>query len=144
MSRSDRGLSAALGYILTLSITTLLISGLFITAGSVVDTQRQQATTQELTVHGERLAADLMTVDRLSENGAAVELEVDLPTSVGGSTYQIEITEERIELRSDHVDEPVQISFTADHDVSIADTDSISGGSVIIEFVDGGIEVRNG
>lgn len=144
MSRSDRGLSAALGYILTLSITTLLISGLFITAGSVVDTQRQQATTQELTVHGERLAADLMTVDRLSENGAAVELEVDLPTSVGGSTYQIEITEERIELRSDHVDEPVQISFTADHDVSIADTDSISGGSVIIEFVDGRIEVQNG
>jgi hypothetical protein len=144
MSRSDRGLSAALGYILTLSITTLLISGLFITAGSVVDTQRQQATTQELTVHGERLAADLMTVDRLSENGAAVELEVNLPTSVGGSTYQIEITEERIELRSDHVDEPVQISFTADHDVSIADTDSISGGSVIIEFVDGRIEVQNG
>ena len=144
MSRSDRGLSAALGYILTLSITTLLISGLFITAGSVVDTQRQQATTQELTVHGERLAADLMTVDPLSENGAAVELEVNLPTSVGGSTYQIEITEERIELRSDHVDEPVQISFTADHDVSIADTDSISGGSVIIEFVDGRIEVQNG
>jgi hypothetical protein len=137
-------MSTALGYILTLSITTILISGLFITAGSVIDTQRQQATTQELTVHGERLAADLMTVDRLSENGAAVELEVDLPTSVGGSTYQIEITEEWIELRSTHVDDPVQISFITDHDVSIADTDSISGGAVTIEFVDGGIEVRNG
>lgn len=91
MIRSDRGMSAALGYILTLSITTILISGLFITAGSVVDTQRQQATTQELTVHGERLAADLMTVDRLARTGSAVELERDLPVSVG---------EQRTKLRS--------------------------------------------
>ncbi len=144
MIRSDRGMSAALGYILTLSITTILISGLFITAGSVVDTQRQQATTQELTVHGERLAADLMTVDRLARTGSAVELERDLPVSVGGATYEIEIADEEIELRSNHVEDPVLVSFTADHDVSIAGSDSISGGTVVIESDGEGVEVRNG
>ncbi|MFC6906300.1 DUF7266 family protein [Halalkalicoccus tibetensis] len=152
MSRSDRGVSTALGYTLTLAITAVLISGLFVTAGSVVDTQRERATAEELTVHGERLAADLMTVDRLSRSGQAVELERDLPTVVGGGSYSIGVAGEpdedgeatqRIELRSDRLDGPVSVRFTTERDVAV-EPGPIAGGTVVIGFDGGAIEVRNG
>ncbi|WP_122088268.1 DUF7266 family protein [Halalkalicoccus subterraneus] len=144
MSRSERATSVALGYVLTLSITTILVSGLFITAGSVVDDQRQQATTGELTVHGERLAADLATVDRLARTGSTVELERELPAAVAGATYRIEIDGERLVLRGERADDPVTVSFVAERDVEIAGSGSLGGGPVVIAFEDGTIEVRNG
>lgn len=144
MSRSERATSVALGYVLTLSITTILVSGLFITAGSVVDGQRQQATTQELTVHGERLAADLATVDRLARTGSTVELERELPAAVVGATYRIGIDGERLVLRSERADGSVTVSFVAERDVEIAGGDSLGGGPVVIAFEDETIEVRDG
>lgn len=149
--RSDRAVSTALGYTLTLAITAVLISGLFVTAGSVVDSQRERATTDELTVHGERLAADLMTVDRLSRSGEAVALERELPTAVGGGSYSIEVVEEadenetsqRIELRSARHDEGVSVRFVTQRDV-IVESGSVAGGTVVIGFDGGAIEVRNG
>lgn len=146
MIRSERATSAALGYVLTLSITTVLVSGLLLTAGSVVDTQRQQATTGELTVHGEHLAADLMTVDRLSRVGNAPHIELDrkLPTTVAGATYRIAVDDELV-LWSDHAGAQVAVSFTTERDVAIEGGESLVGGSVVIGFDgEGDIEVRNG
>lgn len=152
VSRSDRAVSTALGYTLTLAITAVLISGLFVTAGSIVDTQREQATSGELAVHGERLAADLMTVDRLSRSGEAVELERELPTAVGGGSYSVGVVEgsdgsgevtQRIELRGDRLDGTVSVRFATERDV-IVESGSIAGGTVVIGFDGGAIEVRNG
>lgn len=150
MIRSERATSVALGYVLTLSITTILVSGLFIAAGSVVDTQRQQATTDELTAHGEHLAADIMTVDRLAGDGSTVELDRELPTTVAGATYRIGVDGERIELRSDRADDPVTVSVVTDREVETEGGETLAGGALVIGFDagDGGsgdrIEVRDG
>lgn len=151
MNRSDRAVSTALGYTLTLAITAVLISGLFVTAGSIVDTQRERATSGELTVHGERLAADLMTVDRLSRSGEAVELERELPTAVGGGSYSVGVvtegdgneTTQRIELRSARLDGAVSVRFATERDV-VVESGSIAGGTVVIGFDGDAIEVRDG
>lgn len=93
---------------------------------------------------GERLAADLATVDRLARTGSAVELERELPAAVVGATYRIGIDGERLVLRSERADGSVTVSFVAERDVEIAGGDSLGGGPVVIAFEDETIEVRDG
>jgi hypothetical protein len=92
----DRAVSSALGYVLTLTITATLVSGLLIGGGQYVENERRQVTTQELNVLAERLAAGLSDADRLSQaNAASVEVRVavDLPRRAAGSHYTVEITD---------------------------------------------------
>ena len=62
----DRAVSATLGYVLVIGITTILISGLFLAAGGFVENQHERAIRAELEVVGNRLAADIAAVDRLA------------------------------------------------------------------------------
>lgn len=139
----ERAVASTLSYILTLSITTILLVGLFAGAGSLVETQHDRAVETELIVQGERLAADLMTIDRLSRTGTVehVELRTELPTRVGGESYRIEIEsgDERIELRGRDVD--VSVEFRSETDV---DAEPLSGGVIVIAFDGELIEVANG
>lgn len=143
----ERAVASTLSYALTLSITTILLVGVLAGAGSLVDSQQDRAIESGLAVQGERLAADLMTVDRLSRTGSAerVEVRTDLPTRVAGEGYRAEITEDGegndvIGLHSDAID--VTVDFTVERGIV---AERLTGGTVTIEFDDGTgtIEVRN-
>lgn len=143
----DRAVASTLSYALTLSITTILLVGVLAGAGSLVDGQQDRAIESGLVVQGERLAADLMTVDRLSRTGSVerVEVRIDLPTRVAGEGYRVEITEDGggndvIGLHSDAID--VTVDFTVERGIV---AERLTGGAVTIEFDDGTgtIEVRN-
>ena len=71
MADVDRGVSTILGYSLNLVVATLVVKGVLIAAGSLVESQRDQAARAELNVVGERLVADLETADRLAQIGRA-------------------------------------------------------------------------
>lgn len=144
----ERAVASTLSYALTLSITTILLVGVLAGAGSLVDGQQDRAIESGLVVQGERLAADLMTVDRLSRTGSAerVEVRTDLPLRVAGENYRVEITEDGegndvIGLHSDAID--VTVDFTVERGIV---AERLTGGAVTIEFNDGTgtIEVRNG
>lgn len=143
----DRAVASTLSYTLTLSITTILLVGLFAGAGSLVETQHGRAVGTELTVQGERLAADLMTVDRLSrtEDAERVEVRTDLPTHVGGEGYRIEITgdeegNDTVELISGDIE--LSVDFTVKRTLK---AERLNGGTIVIAFDDetGAIEVRD-
>lgn len=88
----NRGLSAVFGYVLTLGIVTLLVSGLFLAAGTFVENQHDRAIRAEFEVVGNRIAADLAAMDRLALASGATgeaELVVDLPPLAAGKTYEI-------------------------------------------------------
>lgn len=92
---SDRAVSTALNYSLTLSIAALLIVGLLTAGGNFVDGQRTQVVDSELEVIGQRLAADISTADRLVEmdgNPTTVNVTADLPSTVSGSPYSVRVT----------------------------------------------------
>lgn len=94
--RSDeRAASTALGYVLTLGISTVLITGLLVGGGSYLEGERTHATTEGLRVHAERLAGAVGDADRLAaaSSGGEVEVEIRLPDRVAGSTYTVSVVD---------------------------------------------------
>ena len=88
----DRGVSITVNFVLTLAITTALISGIILAAGSLVDGTQKQTTRDGYTVAGNRVIAGLQSADRLAASGAdTVSLTVDLQEEVAGTQYTITI-----------------------------------------------------
>lgn len=89
---SDRGVSVTVNFALSLVVATMLMSALLFATGSLLDNQQDRTVRSELRVVGERLAASLMTADRLAEAGAIdVAIRTEAPTRVGGTGYQVEV-----------------------------------------------------
>ncbi|WP_423997740.1 DUF7266 family protein [Halorubrum trapanicum] len=139
---SDRAVSVTVGYVMTLAISTLLLSGLFVAGGSFVDTQRERAAQGELTVVGERIAADIGTVDRLvataqSRENLTVDRPLTLPNRVSGTGYRIRIaangTQGTIALESEQTDATVEVPFRTSEDVAVRNT-TVDGGSLRISW----------
>jgi len=88
----SRAVSTTLGYVLSLAIATLLITGLIIAGGGYVDAQREQVIRDELTVVGQQLAADVERADRLVRAGEApltVRVNKTFSDRVTGSNYRV-------------------------------------------------------
>ncbi|SDM18358.1 hypothetical protein SAMN04487949_1184 [Halogranum gelatinilyticum] len=138
-----RGSSTALGYVMTLSITAVLISGLLISTGGVVEDQRDSVARDELDVAGQRLAATLMSADRLAASGGEdVRVQIQLFDSVVGSQYFVEVDSSASELvlRSD-AGVTVRVRYVTSLDVVI---DGPVAGEMVVELSDDGstLEVR--
>lgn len=141
----DRSVSTTLSYVLTLAITTVLISGLLIAGGTMVETQRERVAEQELGVTAERLATGLADADRLGDTvtGGAVRVRVWLPEQIAGSAYNIELKNETmpaakpakatISMSSQFVDADTSLSLRTG--IPIANR-TIIGGPVVIEHKD--------
>lgn len=139
---ADRGVSTTLGYVLTLSITAILVSVLLVGTGQYVDDQRSQVAERELSVLSERVAARTVDVDRMVRAGDganAVRVSVDLPRTVAGTPYRIEVSEPSvttprthdITLSTGRTGESVTVTVRTGVDVESA---SLAGGSVVVVY----------
>lgn len=137
MFEDDRGVSVTVGYVLNFAVAALLISGLLIAAGGLIESQTDQVTRDELSVIGHQLADDLSSADRLvrAGNTSELSLESDLPrrTAAGGYTVAIETDGDRgtIELRTSSPEVIVTVPFRIETDVLNA---TVNGGSVELEY----------
>lgn len=86
-----RGTSTTINYVLAIGIVTLLVSVLLIGSASILDDQRQSAVRTQLEGVGNRMAAEIVAVDRLSRSGGDVNVSVDRPDEVGGTGYHVEL-----------------------------------------------------
>ena len=141
---TDRGLSTTVSYVLTLSITALLIIGLILATSGAVESQRQTVTREELRVIGQQIASRLLAADRLAATGAeTVRIEYTAPSDVAGSDYRIEVRDgdpATLYLNATDLDTSVSIPVSADADV--VET-SVRGGGIEIVLTDPGeLEVR--
>ena len=134
----SRGVSVTVNYALNLVIATMLIAGVLTATGGMVDDRRESAARTELSVLGERVAADLMAADRLavvgSEDPAAdptVEIEVSLPDRVAGTRYKVSIdpSSSEIVLVADAVDVTVRVGF---HHEMWVEATTVRGGDLRI------------
>jgi len=92
--RDDRrGISVAVTHILAIGITTILLAGLLISAGSVLDRERENAARDELHTIGDRIGGEMSSVDRAGTPDAdeRIELETNHPSRVSGSTYTVRL-----------------------------------------------------
>lgn len=90
----DRGVSSNVSYVLTLTIMTLLLSGLALSSGAIIDDERSRVMRAQLEVLGERLASDLTSADKLARrtgSDTTMQTTSDLPDQVVSRSYSIRI-----------------------------------------------------
>jgi len=85
----DRGVTTPLSHALTVGMTAVLLFGLIIGAGSLVDSQNQRAAERELSTIGNRLANEITTADSLAARGGTITMTSTQPDRVGGSGYSV-------------------------------------------------------
>lgn len=89
----DRGVSFPLSHVVTLGMTTLVVTGLLVSAGGYLDAEVDRSAARELTAIGETLATDLAAADRLAGGGAdaSLTLQVSLPRQISGGAYLVSL-----------------------------------------------------
>jgi hypothetical protein len=147
--RDRRATSTALGYVLTLGIASLLISGLLIAGGGLMESQREQTARIELEVIGQTVADDLSSAARLADcDSCELRLRIDVPSRVAGEAYLIEIVEvsppDTYRLALSTSQSNVAVNVTARTARPVAET-TVTGGTMIVEYdpASGQLEVRN-
>lgn len=143
----DRAVSVSVGYVLNLAVATMLLSGLFFAAGSVVETERERAAESELRVVGEQLSADVLAADRMvnassDPDSATVRVASDIPGKVADSGYTITVTSDPtivLEATAPDVTVTVPLETRADlADTSVSDSRLL----VVWDAEDDQLEVR--
>lgn len=142
----ERAVSTTLAYTLTLSITAVLVSGLLIAGGGLIEDQRQAITRDELTVSGQQLAGGLEDADRLAgaaEDGT-VKVGIWLPADVGaGGEYSLRLVNHptdadqpargTVVVDAESVDVSRNVSFRTEYPVA---NKTLPGGPVTIVVED--------
>lgn len=138
----DRGVSVTVGYVLNLAIAAILVSALLMAGGSLIESQTEQVTHDELTVAGQQLAGDLASADRLARAGETetLTLQTDLPQRTAAGSYSITVAQPdgesagHIELESTHPEVTVTVPLRSETPV---ENTTVTGGQVTIVYDNG-------
>ena len=133
----DRAVSTTVGYALTLTLATLVVTGFLLASGGFVEGQREGAVRDELRVVGQQVATDVAAVDRLSrtrDDVGNVSVERDLPDRVTGLSYAVEVNPgSPNELVLKTFDPRIIVRVRVSTDTTLADT-SFDGGRARINY----------
>lgn len=145
----DRGVSTALTHVLTIGITTILISGLFIGTTTLLDGQKSRAGYQEMGTIGDRLGAEITAVDQAAQrtpNGTA-DVLVEHPRTVAGGTYRVRLAtggdcdtwdpDTCLILSASQTEQDVEVPFK---NSTAVEPTSVSGGDIRIRYNASGAE----
>lgn len=93
MKRDDRAVSIAVTHILTIGITTILISGLFVAGSGLLESEKDSATRSESRTIGNRLAGEMTSAFSSAKelNGGEIVLRTDHQSLIAGNTYTVEV-----------------------------------------------------
>lgn len=89
----DRATAPALTYVFAIGISTILVSGLLISASGFVDDQRRETVREELEIVGERIGASIAAADAASDDGAAVSRRMEIPATVVDTRYYVTVVD---------------------------------------------------
>lgn len=148
MTGRERAVSVPVNYTMSMIIITILLTGLILATSDSLQAQQERTVESEFGVLGNRMAADISAADRLARSTEGttddvVEVRTDIPETVAGMSYQIEIESTPLAGGEAH---QVEITFVSDRadvtetvrlktDTPVVDT-TITGGAYVIEYVD--------
>lgn len=138
--RTDtRAVSTALGYVLVLGITAILVSGLLVAAGGFVEDQRDRVVRSELEVVGQQVASGVSAADRLvaaGDSDTRLNARLRLPERVADRQYSVRIVADgsgyEVLLRVENPDETVRVGFVASTPVATGTT--VRGGVLFVSY----------
>lgn len=146
LAGDERAVSVTVGYVLTLAIGAVLLSGVVIGIGGVVDSQTDRVVRGDLAVVGQTAVANLESADRLARAAEVdrpsdadppnVSVAVDLPTRIAGRPYRIAVDGDAVTLRTDDPEIVAEIPHVATLPV---EPSRVRGGPIRIRY-DGSAE----
>lgn len=122
----ERAVSVALTHVLTLAITVILLTGLVVGTGQLLDQQEDRAARDQFSAIGSDVVSQIYAVDRLGTTGEAVTVTVRPTYSdrVVGASYTVNITDDQdrfpfetthaLTVRSDALENPIQYPLATD------------------------------
>lgn len=116
--RGDRGVSFTVSYVLTVAIAVVLVSGVLLAAGQVVNDHRAETIRGEATVVGDQTATAVMSVDRLGRQGnrSNASLALRLPERLAGQPYTVALranaSDARVVVRTQSPSVAVSVPLT--------------------------------
>lgn len=142
---TDRAVSTTLSYVLTLSITALLASGLILAAGTTIENRQHSVVEEELKVIGQQFASKMLAADRLATSGGeTIRVELMAPSQVAGSSYRLTVADgapPTIRLEAESVE--VSVTITVPLDTPVVNTSVRGGDARIVLTESGDLEVRS-
>ena len=148
-----RAVSVTITHVLTIGITTILISGLMIGTGTLLDSQKDRATYDEKSTIGDRLAGEITAVDQAAQKEDTegdITVRTEHPRQLSGGQYFVTLTEdcdtwdntgppsegERFCLQLESAQtEKVEVPLRIDTDEDWVVTDSpVQGGEIWIHY----------
>jgi hypothetical protein len=145
MIDDERAASITLNYVLAIAISAVLVTGLLIAGGNFVEGEQESVVRNELSVVGQRLAADIERVDRMVAAGDGVttaRLNRSLPTAAVGERYDVELdasSEPELVLTADGAD--VSVSVPISNRTALSDS-TVGSGSVAVVYDSDTEEIR--
>lgn len=133
-----RAVSTTLGYVLMLSVASLLVVGLLTAGSGFVSDQRERVVRAELEVVGQQVASDVMAADRLvrASDGSSTTVRItdSRPNDVTGSPYRVTLVDDgdphlELETAKPAVQVTVQLSTT-----TAVRESSVNGGDVVVRY----------
>jgi hypothetical protein len=92
ISTEDRGASVAVNHVLAIGITTILISGLLLSAATLLRDQRAQNAEPELRTIGNEIASHVAEGERIVDGpNDQITFHLDQPARIAGSSYDVRI-----------------------------------------------------
>lgn len=152
MIRTDnRAVSIAITHAITLGITAVLLTGLLIGAGGLLEEQESRAARGSLSEIGSDTVSHINSLDTLNATGDEVNVSVepDYPDRVVGEEYTINITNDRsahpfgteyaLSVRSDVLSAPIW--YPLEVTVELDEQSEVKGGEFEICHTDGEIKL---
>lgn len=142
---ADRAVSVTVSYVITLAITAVLISGLILAAGSLVDGMKGQTSRDGYEVVGNRMVSGLQTADRMAQTGGStVEVSVDLPGLVAGTQYNVVVNNSSNPptVRIQSSDARADVVLPVANETALR-SGEVPGGPVQVVLEDGKLEVQS-
>ncbi|TQD28245.1 hypothetical protein [Methanolobus vulcani] len=144
LTEDESAVSISIGFILTFSITVLILVTILTSFYSMMDQAEQRVMRDEFEIHGSDLAVKITTIDTIAgaamDSGATVgeiSYEVSLPEKIAGKHYAIEIdnTTKEIIISSEERDETrVKIPFSTDDTTVLSTTLYSPKGEFLITY----------
>ena len=139
----DRAVSVTVGYVINLAIVAVLVTGLIVAGGGVLEGQTDRVIEDELEVIGQQVASNLMGADRLARANETDEpdelvVRADLPQRTAGVGYTMTVDDGEIVLETRNPDVTVTVPFRTELEVSES---SVDGGPIRTEYDDGELVV---
>ncbi len=154
----DRAVSVAITHVLVIGITTILISGLLIGTGTLLESQQDRATFDEKTTIGDRLATELTEVSKAAEREPEDDIIVrtEQPRQLSGGQYQITLYNEDsgecttwdpdqcLVLESGQTDDDIEVPVHDPDGIDIDEEARVQGGEIWIYYdsEDGELTIR--